>query len=382
MGKADKTRGPRKPVALDLFCGVGGMSLGFEQAGLNVVAGVDFDSVNIESYKINFPKNKAVLGDISKLSGIDIRKMAGLGPKKIDVLFGGPPCGGFSLIGKRIDSDPRNKLLFDFARLISELQPNYVVFENVKGLVVGKTKKKFEKFVGIVKASGYEVVEPIRVLNAKDFGVPQDRQRVILLAYKKGCRPLRYPSPMPKRITVGEAIGDLPKIEGLDYLFDTNIYKGDLKPTSSDYAMRLRGQKKDRTNKSYKRRFIRTELTGFKRTKHSKETIRRFSGTKPGTAESISRLFRLPMDGLSRTLRAGADENHGSYTAPRPIHPKYPRCVTIREGARLHSFPDWFQFDETIWHGFRQIGNSVPPNLAKAIGLSLLDVMEGKKNGR
>ena len=366
----------RKPIGLDLFCGVGGMSLGFEQAGFDVIAGIDSDSINIETYKINFPKNRAILGDLSKLSGSEIRKMAGLGQEKIDVLFGGPPCGGFSLIGKRDSADPRNKLLFDFARLIKELEPNYVVLENVRGLVIGNAKKKFDKFVRKVKESNYEIVEPIRVLNAKDYGVPQDRQRVILLAHKKGTRPLKYSDPDKENVTVWEAIGDLPNIENFDDLFERDGYKGRLKKKHSDYAGRLRGETKDRADKSYQRKISRLGLTGLKRTRHTVKTIRRFSKTAPGTAEPVSRLYRLQKEGLSKTLRAGADRSHGSYTAPRPIHPKYPRCVTIREGARLHSFPDWFRFDETIWHGFRQIGNAVPPLLAKAIADSVMDAIK------
>lgn len=347
------------------------MSLGFEQAGFHVVAGVDFDSINIESYRKNFPKSKAILGNLAKLTGKEIRALAGIGNQKIDVVFGGPPCGGFSLIGKRKPNDSRNKLIFHFVRLVKELKPDYFVFENVRGLAIGRTKKKLKAFLKQIKASGYETVEPVQILNDKNYGVPQDRQRLIILGRRKKAAPLKYPNGTGMIVNVWDAIGDLPNIENKAYLFEQNSYLGNLKKPSN-YAKLMRGVVRDKSNHSYKRTLNGLGLTGFKRSRHSKDTIRRFLETKQGNSEVVSRLYKLSKNGVARTLRAGADRDHGSYTAPRPIHPVYPRCITIREGARLHSFPDWFQFDETIWHGFRQIGNSVPPLLVRAIAVSLL----------
>jgi len=112
-------------------------------------------------------------------------------------------------------------------------------------------------------------------------------------------------------------------------------------------------------------------LTGCGRIDHTAEVVRRFEATKPGTREGISKFYRLRKDGIAPTLRAGTDGSRGSYSAARPIHPIKPRCITVREGARLHSFPDWFEFHSTKWHGFRQVGNSVPPLLARAVARSV-----------
>ncbi len=113
-------------------------------------------------------------------------------------------------------------------------------------------------------------------------------------------------------------------------------------------------------------------LTGFRTTEHAKKVVKRFRKTKPGTREPTSRFHRLKKTGLCSTLRAGTGPENGSFMAPRPIHPVRPRCIYTREAARLHSFPDWFQFDETLWHAFRQIGNSVPPVLAQAVANSIV----------
>ena len=120
-----------------------------------------------------------------------------------------------------------------------------------------------------------------------------------------------------------------------------------------------------------------TALTGCLLTRHSDLTKARFSATAPGSVEPVSRFFRLPTDGAARTIRAGTTKEQGSFTAPRPIHPKEPRCITTREAARLHSFPDWFRFHVTKWHGFRQVGNSVPPFLAKAVAKTIFRSSRG-----
>jgi DNA (cytosine-5)-methyltransferase 1 len=119
-------------------------------------------------------------------------------------------------------------------------------------------------------------------------------------------------------------------------------------------------------------------LTSSMRTGHSVISRRRFAATTGGDTEPISRFYKLPFDGVSNTLRAGTDAARGAFTSPRPIHYEHPRCVTVREMARLHGFPDWFRFHETKWHGARQIGNAVPPPLARAVGTQLIQAMKLK----
>lgn len=375
----------KRPIGVDLFCGVGGMSLGFEQAGFDIVAGVDSDPIHVASHLRNFPNSRTLCADISRLSGDGLRERADLGERPIDVLFGGPPCQSFSLMGHRQSDDPRSLLLFDFARLVRELRPFYFVLENVKGLLVGDALAILESFVRRVRRAGYLVVEPIRSLDASQCGVPQRRERVFVLGYLKDLPPPQYPISAIQqngngddlRPTVWDAISDLPKVENHEELLVTDVYHGEL-GAGSDYALFLRSEIRDQLDRSRPRLSNGDGLTGCLRTKHNPKTVRRFQKTPPGTYEPVSRFYRLPKDGLCNTLRAGTDQNYGSYTAPRPIHPVYPRCVTVREAARLHSFPDWFSFHPTIWHGFRQVGNSVPPLLARAIACNVLKSLSAR----
>jgi DNA (cytosine-5)-methyltransferase 1 len=372
----------QRPTGADLYCGVGGMSLGFEQAGFNVIAAADIEKINVETHSSNFPECKTWCTDLSSVSGTQFRKETGIGDKHIDALFSGPPCQGFSLIGKRSQKDPRNLLVYEFARLIGELLPSYFVMENVEGILLGKARNTLDEFVRLVRAAGYSVVEPIQVLDAAEFGVPQKRRRVFVLGYQRGNVAPKYPKPSHPyskngevhRPTVWDAIADLPKIANYEYLLTNDEYEGDLGGPSA-YATILRGEARDPQDKSSHRTGNGDGLGGCLRTLHTAKTIKRFRNTKPGSYEEISRFYRLTKSGLAVTLRAGTGPAQGSFMAPRPIHPFQDRCITVREAARLHSFPDWFHFHPTKWHGFRQIGNSVPPLLAravaKAIGLAL-----------
>jgi DNA (cytosine-5)-methyltransferase 1 len=376
-------KGSIRPVGVDLFCCAGGMSLGFEQAGFDVIAAVDVEKIHIETHQKNFPNCQTWCTDLSKASGTQLRHEAGIGDKQIDVVFAGPPCQGFSLIGKRQPSDPRNLLLHDLARLIVELSPYYFVVENVAGIMVGEAKHVLDEFIRILEAGGYCVVKPIQVLDAAQFGVPQRRRRVFVLGYIEGATTPQYPKPFHpydgngshNGPSVWDAIRDLPKIANYNCLLETDEYTGDL-GKASDYAKLLRGEIRDRDDRSPKRPRNGNGLSGCSRTVHTAKTIKRFRNTKQGSSEEVSRFFRLTKDGLAPTLRAGTGPAQGSFMAPRPIHPFQDRCITVREAARLHSFPDWFSFHTTKWHAFRQIGNSVPPRLARAVAKAVRQALE------
>jgi DNA (cytosine-5)-methyltransferase 1 len=367
-----------KPKAIDLFCGAGGMSLGFEEAGFNVIGAIDIEQNNKEIYSKNFPDCNVWCADLSTLSGKEIMQETGLLGEPVDVLFGGPPCQGFSLIGRRVPHDPRNALLHDFARLVIELSPRYFVVENVNGILLGDAKKSLDRFVAIVEEAGYDLVKPIQLLDAAEFGVPQRRRRVFLLGYLAGSTAPEYPKPISRvdRPTVWDAIGDLPKISEHDYLFCADEYFGSLGRRPSAYAKILRGEVRDPQNKSAMHRTNCNGLGGCLRTLHTSETVKRFKSTKQGQTETVSRFYRLAKNGVAPTLRAGTGADQGSFMAPRPIHPFQHRCITVREGARLQSFPDWFRFHPTKWHGFRQVGNSVPPRLARAVARSVWRALE------
>lgn len=368
-----------RPTAIDLFCGVGGMSLGFEQAGFNVVAAFDSEDFNIRSHSLNFPDTKAVVADLSKCSGDDLRKLAKLGRRKVDVVFGGPPCQGFSFGGRQDIEDERNRLVYDFARLIRQLKPTYFVMENVKGLMSSKARPILTAFVRRVRYAGYRVVEPIRVLNAADFGVPQRRWRTFVLGYRKDADPIEYPEPRgcidelgrEFQPVVQDALSDLPVLEEHHELFNLDTYTGTLSTPNTAYARLMRAIASDSSDKSSSRKNG-FGLTGCLRTRHSDEIVRRFTQTPPGESEPVSRYIRLNWNDVAPTIRAGTGVERGSHTAPRPIHPEVPRCISAREAARLHSIPDWFHFHGTRWHDFRQIGNSVPPLLARAVAQQVI----------
>jgi DNA (cytosine-5)-methyltransferase 1 len=377
-----------RPVGIDLFAGAGGLSLGFEQAGFDVRAAVEIDPVHCAVHKFNFPNTSIIPHSIAKLTGSAIRLAAGLGNSEIDCVFGGPPCQGFSMIGKRALDDPRNSLVLDFVRIVAELDAKSFVFENVKGLTIGQHRAFLSELIAAFEAKGYEVTTPWAVLNAANFGVPQSRERLILMGSKKGLNAPAYPEPTTNiigsrepiaQLPIGpscvEAIGDLPDAENFDPLLqgDTVLTKGF--GTPSDYAAEMRCLTNEAWHYGYVRKWAPSILTSSRRTDHSEISRRRFAETAPGTVEPISRFYRLAADGISNTLRAGTDGARGAFTSPRPIHYALNRCITVREMARLHGFPDWFRLHATKWHGARQIGNAVAPPLARAIAAEIIDAL-------
>lgn len=183
-----------RPKAIDLFSGAGGLSLGFEQAGFDVVAALEIDPIHAATHEYNFPECQVICADAADVSGRDLLRRAGLRRGEVDVVFGGPPCQGFSLIGKRLADDPRNSCLSHFNRLVAEIRPRYFVMENVAGLTIGPARRILEAFLQASIDEGYLVVEPVEVLNAAEFGVPQDRKRLFVYGYLPSKRKPVYPT--------------------------------------------------------------------------------------------------------------------------------------------------------------------------------------------
>jgi DNA (cytosine-5)-methyltransferase 1 len=412
----------RRPIAIDLFSGAGGFSLGAEQAGFDLVAAVEYDPIHAAAHEFNFPECAVVCADAATLEEATLRaaikrglRKQGKGNRKgeLDLVVGGVPCQGFSAIGKRDPEDPRNLLAFSFLKIVAALRPRYFLMENVPGMTSFLDPESdvkqtlLTRLIGEFDDAGYKVLLP-RVLNASMFGVPQDRKRLILI----GCRndqPLaKYPEPtcrpVPKRRSdkprpgewghpkspcnvpigpiVAEAIDDLPVIESYESLIDDDTLKMSSdgrersETSASAYARRLRGIEPEPDDFSYTRHWDRNEVTGLMRTLHEKKSVARFKATKVGETEEVSRYYRLDPYGLCSTLRAGTGYERGSFMAVRPIHPSQPRVITVREAARLHSFPDWFGFHVTKWHGFRQIGNALPPLLGRAVAREIIRALE------
>jgi len=377
-----------RPIAIDLFSGVGGISLGLEQAGFDVVAAVEIDPIHAACHKFNFPDCAVIPRSVRDVSAQTIRALPKIGDRKVDLVVGGAPCQGFSLIGQRVLDDPRNSLVREFVRIVTELDASYFVFENVKGLTLGKHKVFLDELIGLLDSRGYVVRTPWKVLNAAEYGVPQNRERLILIGGKKGLTLPQYPSPttrlpnavqdllsLPLGPTCSEALDDLPDAEDYAALNESDEVQAKKWGNPSTYAKEMRCLSDDAWYFGYCRNWDPSLLTSSMRTDHSEISRRRFTETKPGEVEPISRFLKLSPEGISNTLRAGTDAARGAFTSPRPIHYRLPRCVTVREMARLHGFPDWFRFHETKWHGARQIGNAVAPPLARAIGIEISSAM-------
>jgi len=405
-----------RPTAIDLFAGAGGLSLGFEQAGFDVLAAVEYDPIHAATHAFNFPATEVVCADASDVTAAGLLDAAAVGwrrhertgdwDRQIDVLVGGPPCQGFSTGGKRQADDARNKLVFAFARLVGELQPRYFVMENVQGLASFLADERGERLLDVLvrtlQAYGYEVARPA-ILNACAFGVPQDRRRLFLVGARTGeCLPelptpktrgrVRRPgAPMPTGAnldglppcpSVWEAIGDLPDLDRFPGLIASDAVELDLATESamdtdaSAYARLLRGLDTPPDDFGYPRSWDPGLLTSSCRTTHTDAVRSRFASTAQGSAEQVSRFVRLHPEGVAPTLRAGTHYERGSFNAPRPIHPTLDRVISVREAARLHSFPDWFRLHWTKWHGFRQVGNSVPPQVGRSVAHTIIQAMD------
>jgi DNA (cytosine-5)-methyltransferase 1 len=376
---------------VDLFAGAGGMSLGFEQAGFDIGAAVEYDPIHCSTHEFNFPECAAICRSVADIDAAYVRRESRIGGDNVDVVFGGAPCQGFSMIGKRALDDPRNSLVHHFVRLVVDLEASYFVFENVRGLTIGKHAQFLDEIIREFGRHNYRVVEYYRVLNAAHHGVPQDRWRLFLLGAREG-RPLpEYPQPshepgrrangyngslfLKSTPTVWEALRDLPEAEDYEDLLHRDWVRAQFK-VPTDYSAPLRGHELDPDDYSRSREFDSTLLTSSLRTVHTELSKKRFAETKPGDTEPVSRFHKLDPKGICNTIRAGTASDRGAFTSPRPIHPFSPRCITVREAARLHSFPDWFRLHVTKWHGFRQIGNSVPPLLARAVASKVREALD------
>lgn len=376
------------------------MALGFEQAGFDVAAALEYDPIHAAVHSYNFPLTRMVCADATRTNGKDLLDAVRDGLKAhgvkdwngvVDCVFGGPPCQGGSMAGHRRVDDERNELLFEFMRLAHEVRARTFVIENVPGFLSGDHAGLVKKLVRRFRDNGWGVVTPIQVLNASDFGVPQDRKRLFILGAYHGEKEIGYPSPthrplaktpMARRVeraglpdgpSVGEAIFDIPDADGFAELLESDEVDlgaentAKLEAAMSPYVRRLRGLDEDPGDLSRPRVWRRTLLTSSNRTTHEGKCVARFEKTGEGAVEPVSRFYRLHRDGICNTLRAGTGRERGAFNAPRPIHPTNDRVITVREAARLHSFPDWFRMQIRKWHGFRGTGNSVPPLLARAV---------------
>lgn len=357
---------------IDLFCGVGGLSLGAARAGFNLSLCIDNDSKIIAAHENNFPNVKHSTANILYLGRAQLLELAQLRPGELTGLIGGPPCQGFSRIGRREIADPRNNLFCKFFDLVRETRPSFYLVENVPG-IMDKVHDTL-RAKALSDLTDYVCLKPIEVC-ASDFGAPTNRKRVLFIGYRPEAFPVGLtvddfaPPQDIVAIVVREALAGLPiKIKDT-WLTHATGWRKVRKRRDGVFWERVFGCIPDGVGdqESLAQLRDRSRVSGCIATDHTSETRKRFARLATDGVDSVSRARRLNPSGTCPTLRAGTAQDRGSYQAVRPIHPSEDRVITPREAARLQGFPDWFRFAPTKWHSFRQIGNSVSPIVAEAI---------------
>jgi DNA (cytosine-5)-methyltransferase 1 len=365
---------------VDLFSGCGGFSLGAELAGFRSLAAIDVDATLQSGYRRNFPHTRTIHADIRDLEGSDWQVLLG-GKVRPDGVIGGPPCQGFSAIGKRVVGDPRNSLVFEFVRQVGILRPRFFIMENVEGILRSKNAQLLFEALSCLPAC-YKVLPPL-LLKASEFGAATTRRRVAIVGYDPADFPEFSPSDFeaPRNstpVTVRDALTDIP--DPIPQSPDkTNLgwgrYSHDTRHLSA-YAIAARSCPPAHLGSPESHlRHQGNEVSGLFVTKHSEEISARYGALAAGKSDPITKSYKLCWNGQCPTLRAGTGAERGAFQAVRPLHPDQGRVITVREAARLQGFPDWFQFHPTKWQSFRMIGNSVSPyvsfGLLSAIALKL-----------
>ncbi|MEG4005848.1 DNA cytosine methyltransferase [Microcoleus sp. Pol11C1] len=379
-----KTQNIKSPTVLDIFCGAGGMSLGFQNAGCEILGGIDKNPHAIRTHHRNFPKC-TLMRDAQSIESItDLSKLE-LKPGDIDILIGGPPCQVFSVVGKgkmkslgkHIESDARNFLYEDFVRVVQYYKPLFFVIENVNYLrnhwIFSRLKKDLEN--GLITKSddypGYDLRD--QILTASDYGVPQIRKRLFIVGRRKDTN-LTFEFPdvnTSSPVSVGEAIGDLPELEPISLPLkrkstapkQIDVPKAYHFSPKSDYQKLMRAQSYDTVMNHMCRSHNDKDLHIFSIMpqggiyKNIPDELKRYS-----ERSFEDKYKRLHWDKPSWTLTAHMQKDCLAY-----IHPTQTRSISVREAARLQSFPDHFIFDAPMTRMFELVGNSVPPLLAEAI---------------
>lgn len=381
-----------RPTAIELFCGVGGFGLGLKQAGFDVTVGVEIDEVAARYASFNLPTTKVLTGaegDVRSITRGDLFRARKDRGHEIALVAGGPPCQGFSEAGRRNARDPLNRLVADFARVVLQLMPRAFVLENVPGITFTRSGALNRALADL--STEYLVSDPT-TLWADDYGVPQARERVFVVGLRRdlGVDP-SFPSPThrgfagsslsaPLRrtlcasVVVRQALSDVPYSGRVSSLADGHrlLYK---ERPRCDYARVMRGIKEDATDLALPVDWESEWCSNLHPTIHGDAMRGRLRRLKHGSSDPVSGLRKLDPERPGTTIRAGTTAERGSRSAPRPVHPHQARVLTTRECARLQSFPDWFLFHPVKWHGNRQVGNAVPPLLARAIGRHVLQLL-------
>ena len=346
---------------IDLFAGVGGLSLGFEQLGFEVVIANEYDESIAKAYIKNRPNVNMVVADITELP---IVETFGKYKGTIDLIVGGPPCQGYSQKGQRKTiHDPRNFLFEFYVKVVKEVAPKYFVMENVPNLLTAENGFFKHEIITMFTELGYTV--NAQVLCAADYGVPQNRNRAFIIGKRDSETPVEMPKKIDKRTTIWEAISDLSYL-GSGEGDEISNY---LKEPESDYQIKMRhGSDTLYNHKATKHSEIALERLALNPPKGGKESLPPEHLTKSiysGTWE------RMDADDISVTITTRFDTpSSGKFT-----HPYLDRAITVREAARIQSFPDTFKFYGTKTSQMKQVGNAVPPMLARAVASAIIEDM-------
>lgn len=354
-----------KPTVIDLFAGVGGLSLGFEMEGFDILLANEFDQSIATAYKENHKSTNVVVGDITSL---DLSKVFGEYVNKIDVVIGGPPCQGFSQKGKRKTiNDERNFLFKHYVEVVKFVKPKYFVMENVPNLLTAEKGFFLNEIKGLFKGYGYSI--RYGILNAADYGVPQNRRRAIIIG-KYLATPPELPLPCKQKVTIWDAISDLAYLESGEGEFEQE-YRNSPK---SDYEKKMRKGSEI--------------LYNHMATKHSALALERLSLIPPNAGKEV-----LPKEHITKSVYSGTwsrmKQNDVAVTittrfdtpsSGKFTHPFLNRAITVREAARLQSFPDTFKFIGSKMSQMKQVGNAVPPLLARKIARVIMHDIKRDNN--
>ena len=349
---------------IDLFCGCGGLSKGFELAGFHCVGGVDFNQSAIDTYNRNFVGAKGLCVDLLNMDKEKIIQEFG-DLKQIDLIIGGPPCQGFSTANryKTEGADPRNKLFFEFVKFVDLAKPKVIVIENVRGIVTMDNGYAKKRIYEIFQERGYKVTH--RILDASEYGVPQRRLRNFFVMLKDEMFDFDSMKKIYPVRTVKEAIGELYGFEGKE----TEKIRIESEP-QTDYQKYLRGNTEILLNHDirYPADKVQKRISYVPQGGNWECVPKELWPSERNNRHS-SAYKRLDEGQPSVTIDTG--NNHSNY-----FHPLYNRLPTVREAARLQSFPDDFVITGNRSEQYRQVGNAVPPLLAKAIADELMEVLK------
>lgn len=383
-------------ISLDLFSGAGGLSCGLEMSGFTPILANEIDPIYAATYSANHPSTKMVVGDVRELSESDLTKNLGLGEGELDLLAGGPPCQGFSINAPiRSLDDDRNHLFRDYLRIAEALKPKAILIENVPGIVSLGKGTVVEQIYIELKRLGYDVSH--RILFAGHYGVPQMRFRTIFLAIRRGKTSIQFPEPRYNASAVANFAGAKELCLNVPPLFARNLEPytsvwdalSDLPTQPSEKKQSTRYRTSPQSKYQRELRCDATHVYNHQSANLGAVNIERLQHIPQGgswrdipfellpaglkrarRSDHTKRYGRLHKDGLCSTILTKCDPHWGSF-----FHPTQDRVISVREAARIQSFPDKFRFSGTVTQQYAQVGNAVPPLMARAIGDAISDMI-------